>query len=48
MTPERLRAILAHQTPDPLRRARADHLVRTGLSRHNTRRQILALLERHP
>jgi dephospho-CoA kinase len=48
MTPERLRAILARQTPDPLRRARADHLVRTGLSRHNTRRQILALLERHP
>ncbi|MBC9179193.1 dephospho-CoA kinase [Pseudoroseomonas ludipueritiae] len=47
MTPERLNAILKRQTPDPLRRARADHLVRTGLSRHNTRRQILALLERY-
>ena len=47
MTPERLDAILKRQTPDPLRRARADHLVRTGLSRHNTRRQILALLERY-
>ncbi|RMI27181.1 dephospho-CoA kinase [Pseudoroseomonas wenyumeiae] len=47
MTPERLNAILKRQTPDPLRRARADHLVRSGLSRHNTRRQILALLERY-
>jgi dephospho-CoA kinase len=47
MTPERLNAILKRQTPDPLRRARADHLVRTGLSRHNTRRQILALLENY-
>jgi dephospho-CoA kinase len=48
MTPERFAAILKRQTPDTLRRARADHLVRTGLSRHNTRRQILALLERMP
>ena len=46
MTPQRLAAILARQTPDPLRRARADHLVRTGLSRHATRRQIVTLLRK--
>jgi dephospho-CoA kinase len=46
MTPERLAAILARQTPDPLRRVRADHLVRTGLSRHATRRQIVSLLRK--
>ncbi|MDB5368661.1 MAG: dephospho-CoA kinase [Roseomonas sp.] len=45
MTPGRLDAILARQMPDPLRRARADHVVRTGQSRHATRRQILTLLE---
>ena len=46
MTPERLAAILARQTPDPLRHVRADHLVRTGLSRHATRRQIVSLLRK--
>ena len=48
MTPERLAAILKRQTPDPLRRRKADHLIRTGLSRHATRRQLLALLARAP
>jgi dephospho-CoA kinase len=48
MTPERLSAILKRQTPDPLRRIKADHLVRTGLSRHATRRQLLALLACRP
>jgi dephospho-CoA kinase len=45
MTAERLKAILARQVPDALRRAKADHIIRTGLSRHATRRHILALLE---
>jgi dephospho-CoA kinase len=46
MNPARLVSILKRQMPDPLRRAKADHVVRTGLSRHLTRRHILALLRR--
>ncbi|MGG5810812.1 dephospho-CoA kinase [Falsiroseomonas sp. CW058] len=40
MTPERLAAILARQIPDALKRRKADHVVRTGLSRHAAQRHI--------
>ena len=40
MTPERLAAILARQMPDALKRRKADHVVRTGLSRHAAQRHI--------
>jgi dephospho-CoA kinase len=40
MTEERLRAILARQTPDREKRRRADHLVHSGLSRHFAQRRI--------
>lgn len=44
MTQDRLRAILARQTPDREKRRRADHLVQTGLSRHHAQRKIRALV----
>jgi dephospho-CoA kinase len=40
MTEERLKAILARQMPDALKRRKADHVVRTGLSRHAAQRHI--------
>jgi len=40
MTPGRLAAILARQMPDALKRLKADHVVRTGLSRHAAQRHI--------
>lgn len=40
MTPERLAAILARQTPDAEKRRRADVVVHTGLSRHHADRAI--------
>ena len=40
MTEERLKAILARQTPDREKRRRADHLVHSGLSRHFAQRRI--------
>ncbi len=40
MTEERLAAILARQMPDALKRRKADHVVRTGLSRHAAQRHI--------
>lgn len=40
MTEERLKAILARQTPDKEKRRRADHLVHSGLSRHFAQRRI--------
>jgi dephospho-CoA kinase len=40
MTEERLKAILARQVPDALRRSRADHLIHTGLSRNHAQRAV--------
>jgi dephospho-CoA kinase len=40
MTEDRLKAILARQMPDALKRRKADHVVHTGLSRHAAQRQI--------
>ncbi len=47
MDPARLLAILARQVPDPEKRRRADHLIRTGLSRHTAQRAVRALVRRH-
>jgi dephospho-CoA kinase len=44
MTAERLEAILARQTPDALKRRRADHIIRTGLSRYHAQRAIRRLV----
>jgi dephospho-CoA kinase len=44
MTEERLRAILARQTPDAEKRPRADYVVHTRLSRHHAQRQIRKLV----
>jgi dephospho-CoA kinase len=44
MTPERLAAILARQMPDAQKRGKADHVVRTGLSRHAAQRHIRAIV----
>jgi len=40
MTEQRLKAILARQTPDAEKRRRADHVVTTALSRHHAQRRI--------
>ncbi|UFN48965.1 dephospho-CoA kinase [Roseomonas sp. OT10] len=44
MTPGRLAAILARQVPDAEKRRRADHLIRTGLSRHAAQRAVRRLV----
>ncbi|HEV7264063.1 MAG TPA: dephospho-CoA kinase [Falsiroseomonas sp.] len=44
MTEERLKAILARQMPDALKRKKADHVVHTGLSRHAAQRHIRAIV----
>jgi dephospho-CoA kinase len=44
MTAERLAAILARQTPDAQKLRRADHVIRTGLSRHHAQRAIRRLV----
>ena len=38
-------SVIARQMPDAAKRARADTVIRTGLSRFHARRQILRLLE---
>jgi len=45
MTPERLDAILAKQTPDAEKRARADFIIETGGSFEDTRTQVRAVLK---
>lgn len=47
MTPQRLAAIRARQLPDLDRRRRADHVIRTGLSRHHTTAALRRLLRKH-
>lgn len=44
MTPEKLAAILAHQTPDAQKRAAADYIIDTGGSFDETREQIAAVI----
>jgi dephospho-CoA kinase len=44
MTEERLKAILARQTPDAQKRRRAVLGFRTGLSRHHAQRSIRRLV----
>jgi dephospho-CoA kinase len=46
MTEARLAAILARQMPDAQKRRRADHVIRTGLSRHHAQRAIRRLVRR--
>jgi dephospho-CoA kinase len=40
MTPAQLDAVIARQTPDAEKRRRADVVIRTGLSRNHTHRQL--------
>ncbi|GBQ59758.1 dephospho-CoA kinase [Komagataeibacter swingsii] len=44
MTPAQIDAIIARQMPDAARRRRADVIIETGLSRHETVRQVRRLL----
>lgn len=44
MTPAKFRRILALQTPDHVKRNRADHVIETGRLRHETERQVRRLV----
>ena len=44
MTEARLTAIRARQMPDAQKRRRADHVIRTGLSRHHAQAQVRRLV----
>ncbi len=44
MTPEKFARILALQTPDAQKRARADHLIDTGVSLEETRAEVARLV----
>ena len=44
MTPDQVRAVIARQMPDAEKRRRADIVVRTGLSRNQTLRQLRPLI----
>jgi dephospho-CoA kinase len=44
MTAEQIEAVIARQMPDAEKRRRADIVVRTGLSRHHTDRQMRRLI----
>lgn len=47
MTADKFAAILARQTPDAEKRARADHVIRTDTSFDETRAQVRAVLARY-